>query len=1015
MIAKAATFAIALRHVAPTAAITVVAEVSAIPGGLDSVIARANALLAANDEIVVDEAVAEELDARFLLARTPGGWRLISSRVEEPKAAVHHCASYELHKLGLAFLDWQTEAEFREWYARSAPPFVRAGMLMTLIGWLAVLVWNTLNNPPDERTAFFRFIGVGMLPSALCLMIGLFAGTRRWLAAVATVANMLTAGLILFVGFAMGPPPGPATHGIIFLTYFAFVVLRLELRQALWSSLSLLCAYYLLLFAPHTHLYRSADRDAFTLALGIVPVATAFATAMLIGAALSRTSRRGYRDERMAEVARRVAEDNRAHAEQLEREAGARELAAIGAELRRQLTESSRDLVHIASSISKVAAAPRLAAGDSVDQRYRVIRRVGEGGMGRVYEIERLADGKRLALKVLLKLADPSALARFAREAQIAARLEHPNVVAAVDLGFLPTGSPFVVMELVPGASLADLRHRYGDLAWALRILSQVADALAAMHEARIVHRDLKPANILVTENCVKVTDFGISRVLDEKGVAGPLTRSGVLMGTPWYMAPELAVGAHMAKPSSDVFSFGVLAYELVARALPYESPPVLAFNERPLRLSGVRPDLAQLVDDCLVIRHEERPSSAELARSLKALVEGHDMPPRQAIPSAVEVLDGEATTEGTQPAATESEVSQEREAVPAASEVPESATLHTLEAFELGTWGLRFSHPVTEQRFIAHAELSSIAHTRTIMLATVLVWTSSVLWAAFQWREGLAPMLICASVAMLPVFVCIATTVQPIWQGWLSAVATFANVMNGLMAIIVCFVATESPLVATHICVWFCYFGLIGLRLRFTRGLLATMPFLLIYQTMLALAYDAGNLERHLIVSESIVIWLNFVSAVLAAGVFARVMRLGFRQDQMAAVDHEAAARMHGRVERLQREAVASQLELIGTEIRRHVAERSARLVERLANIRIVSAMRLEIGEIVDGRYQIDRLLGEGSMGRVYRVIRLADKQAYALKVMIRPARGTSLRRFARESPSRRVLTIQALLLLSI
>jgi serine/threonine protein kinase len=1004
VLAKATMFALALQRNAPQAFIAIAAESLTIVEDLDQLVARAIASLGSGDrDIVIDDTVAGALDARFTAIRMSGGWRLKSPR---PKAELRVDAALALSKVGVAFVDRLTEAQFRDWYTLTAPPFVRAGMLMTVVGWVMMLVWAMFNALDNELPAIVRFIGIGMSPSALCLVISLWRPARRWMAVTAAVANMLTAGLVLVVGFAVLPPPGPATHGVIFLTYFAFVVLRLDLRQALWSSLPFLIVYWLLLLAPHAHLYRNADRNAFTLALGIVPVVTAFVTATLIGAGLSRTSRRGFRDEHAAEAARRSASEDRVRAEQLERNAATRELATVGTELRRQLAERSRDLAHIAALMSKAKAPPRLIAGDLVDERYRVARAVGEGGMGRVYEIERLADGKRLALKVLVKVADAAALARFAREAQIAARLEHPNVVAAIDLGLLRSGAPFIVMELVAGASLAEFRDRYGDVSWALRLLAQVAEALAAMHARSIVHRDLKPANVLVTDSCVKVADFGLSRIADENGVAASLTRSGVLMGTPWYMAPELAHGARAAQPPSDVFSLGVLAYELLARRLPYDSPPVFTPPDRsPPPLSGVVPELARLIDDCLRIRPEERPSAVELAHCLRALVAGLGMPPRTEVPRAERVQPPTTAAPGpeTHPSAIgpAGDVSQERHKIAVSADASAGPAESVLESLELGRWGLRFSAPHTEQRFAAHGARSSVVQIRIIMLATIVVWTMSVIWTAVQWREMLASMLSCALAAMLPVSLCLAVSMRPAWRSWVPSAAILANVMNGTMAILICYTTTRSPLVATHVCVWFCYFGMVGLRLRFARGLLATMPFLLLYQIILVVGYCTDRLERHLLISETVVIWVNFVSALLAAGVFARVLRLGFRQERTSAIEHEVASNEHERVERLEREAVARQVDMIGIEIRRHVAERSRSLVETLAHMRNAPApppTSLAPRDIVEGRYRIEHLLGAGSMGRVYQVVRLADAQPLALKVMSHAVPEASLPRFVRE-----------------
>jgi serine/threonine protein kinase len=256
--------------------------------------------------------------------------------------------------------------------------------------------------------------------------------------------------------------------------------------------------------------------------------------------------------------------------------------------------------------------------------------------MGQVYEVERLTDGGRLALKVLNGVATSDALARFAREAQIAAELEHPNVVSVLDVGVSRSGMLFLVMELVHGASLSAERSRYGDTPWAVSIVHQIARALAAMHARGIIHRDLKPANILLDGGTAKVADFGLASLTTRASVietpvavdvASPeLTRTGAIMGTPLYMAPELVQGAREAAPSSDVFSLGVVAYQLFARDLPHSASPVLErLNGRapppPKQLAEARPDLpvelCSLIDQCLAETPSSRPPAREIVSTL--------------------------------------------------------------------------------------------------------------------------------------------------------------------------------------------------------------------------------------------------------------------------------------------------------------------------------------------------------------------------------------------------------------
>jgi serine/threonine protein kinase len=281
-----------------------------------------------------------------------------------------------------------------------------------------------------------------------------------------------------------------------------------------------------------------------------------------------------------------------------------------------------------------------------VHERYRVVRAIGEGAMGAVYEVARLTDERRFALKVLTSATTGAALARLAREAQVAAKVTHERLVSIADVDVSEGGTLYIVMELVDGVTLVDLRDRYGDAAWALPVLRQVATGLAVLHDQRIVHRDLKPANVLVgrpgdlDDPGVKIADFGIAQLPDDEpggddptldsgvatGEAGALTGTGILLGTPLYMAPELAKGARDAKPSSDLWAFGVLAFELLAGALPFEVPPVLdaMANRRwnaPRALDPARcgAAVAAIVARCLHAEPESRPTAGECLEALQA------------------------------------------------------------------------------------------------------------------------------------------------------------------------------------------------------------------------------------------------------------------------------------------------------------------------------------------------------------------------------------------------------------
>jgi serine/threonine-protein kinase len=254
-----------------------------------------------------------------------------------------------------------------------------------------------------------------------------------------------------------------------------------------------------------------------------------------------------------------------------------------------------------------------------------------------VFEVERKTDGARLAAKVMTGDVSAHAAARFAREAEIGARLQHPNLVSIVDLGVTDTGAPFLVMELVTGGSLEGQRSRFGQTEWALPILRQIAQGLAALHDAGVVHRDLKPANVLLTSAGVaKVSDFGIARMqawaaVDSVGptaAAGPgpgaLTGTGMWLGTPVYMAPESVHGGRTLSPAADLFAFGLLAYELLMGALPHATPAVLlALARQPvpvpprLDVPGLPANAAALLAACLAPEPDARPAVDALITAL--------------------------------------------------------------------------------------------------------------------------------------------------------------------------------------------------------------------------------------------------------------------------------------------------------------------------------------------------------------------------------------------------------------
>ena len=225
--------------------------------------------------------------------------------------------------------------------------------------------------------------------------------------------------------------------------------------------------------------------------------------------------------------------------------------------------------------------------GTVLGGRYRLIELLGQGGMATIYRARDAQLERDVAVKVLRPEygRDPDFFARFRQEAQSAASLNHPGVVAVYDYGTDPAG-PFIIMELVDGEDLASIIRRSGALPpkQAARLTAQIARAIAAAHTSGFVHRDIKPSNVLVTsEGKVKVTDFGIARAIAEAA----LTLPGTTLGSVHYFSPEQARG-EMATPASDIYSLGIVLYELLTGRRPWEGDSAAAIATA--RLTGPVP-----------------------------------------------------------------------------------------------------------------------------------------------------------------------------------------------------------------------------------------------------------------------------------------------------------------------------------------------------------------------------------------------------------------------------------------
>ena len=279
--------------------------------------------------------------------------------------------------------------------------------------------------------------------------------------------------------------------------------------------------------------------------------------------------------------------------------------------------------------------------GDLIAGKYRLEKVAGEGGMGVVYAAEHLVLRQRVAVKVLLPDAATSEMVieRFAREAQAAARIQSQHVARVMDAGATDTGAPFLVMEYLEGCDLEELLEIEGPLPLTdvVDYLMQALEALAHAHAVGLVHRDIKPANLFLAcradgGNVIKMLDFGISKAITSRPEEKVLTGHAVL-GSPVYMSPEQLRNAKDIDARADIWSLGVVAYELLAGKPPFDGDGVgeifaaiLEKDPQPLHIVNWRlpPEISAVIGKCLQRKPEERwQDAAELLRALKPFGSG--------------------------------------------------------------------------------------------------------------------------------------------------------------------------------------------------------------------------------------------------------------------------------------------------------------------------------------------------------------------------------------------------------
>ncbi len=274
--------------------------------------------------------------------------------------------------------------------------------------------------------------------------------------------------------------------------------------------------------------------------------------------------------------------------------------------------------------------------GRTIEGKYRIDAKLGAGGMGAVYRSRRLLIGDEVAIKILHpeQVSESHAGERFRREAQAAARLKHANAVTLYDFGVTSDGLLYLVMELVEGQSLRQLIKSQGPLtpSTAAEVIGQVCAVLDEAHHQQIIHRDLKPDNIMVSilngALRVKVLDFGIAKLRDL--TASNLTQAGGVVGTPHYMSPEQCLGEELDF-RSDIYSLGIVLYEMLAGVVPFNSPTSTAVvvqhvNQPPPSLRAINLSISEPVERVVLHALEKSPqrrpqTAGELARELRAAV----------------------------------------------------------------------------------------------------------------------------------------------------------------------------------------------------------------------------------------------------------------------------------------------------------------------------------------------------------------------------------------------------------
>ena len=514
--------------------------------------------------------------------------------------------------------DGQLERDFRDRHTVQTLPAVRAGLALG-IALYAVFGALDLWIAPAQRSSLWMIRYAVVCPVMVgCLLFTLSHsyGKYRELALAATMA-IAAGGIIAMV--ALIPPPGSYSYyaGLLLVIMAYCTLLRLRFVTALALAAGELGTYVIVDLVYVQTPFQLLINNVFFLTAGSILGVTATY-------ALEKGARHAFRQRRV--IVARTRELMRRN----------EELARANAELARSREEVVRAGRRTALVFSALTEA---LPGTVLDDKYKLEERIGSGSFGTVYRGVHLLLQQRVAVKVFRPYVSADgvdALERFRQEGVAASRLRHPNAVAVLDFGVAAESIAYLVMEFLEGHTLADEMHTTGRMtpARCAEILVPVCEVLASAHTQGLVHRDIKPGNIFLHRDrggeLVKVIDFGIAKLVGEPAdaIARPGTRTGLLVGTPVYIAPERFEGS-VYDGAVDVYAVGVTLYEMLSGVLPFAAAPnawiraMVHMLEPPTSLlkfdAGIPTALDDLARRALARDPRDRPSAKELGHLLAA------------------------------------------------------------------------------------------------------------------------------------------------------------------------------------------------------------------------------------------------------------------------------------------------------------------------------------------------------------------------------------------------------------